>query len=39
MRAKFTRTGSIPVIALLGTLAAVGVGYGAIPSPDDATAR
>ena len=34
MRAKFTRRGSIAVIALLGTLAAVGAGYGAIPSPD-----
>jgi hypothetical protein len=32
MRAKLTRRGSIAVIALLGTLAAVGVGYAAIPS-------
>ena len=34
MRAKSTRTGSIAVIALPGTLAAVGVGYAAIPSSD-----
>src|SRR5215217_3547248 len=36
MRAKLTRRGSIGVIALSGTLAAVGVGYAAIPSSDDA---
>src|SRR5829696_3189903 len=34
IRAKFTRRASIVAIALLGTLAAVGVGWGAIPSPD-----
>src|SRR5215217_251596 len=36
MRAKLTRRGGIGVIALSGTLAAVGVGYAAIPSSDDA---
>lgn len=34
MRHKLTRRGSIAVMALLGVLAAVGVGYAAIPSPD-----
>jgi len=34
MRAKLTRRGSIGVIALSGTLAAVGVGYAAIPGSD-----
>jgi hypothetical protein len=34
MRHKFTRRGSILTIALLAVLAAVGVGYAAIPSSD-----
>lgn len=34
MRAKLTRRGTLAVIALSGTLAAVGVGYAAIPSGD-----
>ena len=34
MRRKLTRNGSILALLLMGVLAAVGVGYGAIPSPD-----
>ena len=34
MKDKLTRRGSIAVMALLGVLAAVGVGYAAIPSAD-----
>ena len=36
MSAKLTRRGSLALIALSGTLAAVGVGYAAIPSSDGA---